>query len=358
MSKITTNDTIGRTFFVVIHEESLKNMLIEPQWENIEQFEKTLISSFSDVLGHDNFYGTICESAQGVKHIHLVETENKPKRFTAVAKKLGNAHTEEMRGTKEQAEDYIEKRGKFEEKGEKILGYFGNRNAIQDNHGKRTDLDIEKQIKDGTLNASNLNRYILDNTSTDTQAKRIENRFTRIMHDLYDRKSRNEIEVIYVEGKTGEGKTRIAYERYPDLFRASVDENNNFPFDNYKGEKTLVLDELRPSILKPNFLLQILDRYPLTLNIKYGNFPACWDRVIITTAFPLSEWYNDETIKGNDDKKAQFLRRINKFYIAKNNEWIDQHYNYDQTTKKATCDLWGHNDKWLKVDESITHLFP
>lgn len=347
MSRITTNETVGRTFFVVIHEESLKNMLIEPQWDNIEQFEKTLISSFSDVLGHDNFYGTICESAQGIKHIHLVETENKPKRFTAVAKKLGNAHTEQMRGTKEQAEDYIEKRGKFEEKGEKILGYFGNKNAIQNNSGKRTDLDIEKQIRDGTLNASNLNRYILDNTTTDTQAKRIENRYARILHDIYDKTKRENIEVIYVEGKTGEGKTYNAIEKYPDYFIASVDEHNNFAFDNYKGEKTLILDELRPGIFKANELLRILDKYPLLLNVKYGNFPACWERIIITTAYPLKEWYNDETVKGNDDKKAQFLRRINKYYIAKNREWIDQHYKYDNTTKKAT---WDANPEWLNCD--------
>ena len=356
MSKITTNDTIARTFFVVINEKSLKNMLITPDWENIEQFENVLISSLSDILGHDNFYGTICKSAKGLYHIHLVETENKATRFSTVAKKLGNSHIEPMRGTKEQAEAYIEKKGAFEEKGEVILGYFGNRDSIQNNSGKRNDLDIEHMIRKGELNATNLTRYILDNSNTDTEAKRIENRYTRIMHDIYDHKERPNIKVIYVEGKTGSGKTRGALERYPDIFQASVDEKNNFAFDNYHGEKCLLLDELRPGVFNVGFLLKLLDKHPFLFNVKYGNFPACYDTVIIATAFPLNKWFADENIEGNDDRQAQFRRRINEYYIAENGKWIDQHYTWNDNEKVATCDAWT-TDKWQQADDTILNVF-
>ena len=57
--------------------------------------------------------------------------------------------------------------------------------------------------------------------------------------------------------------------------------------------------------------MQILDGYPLTLDVKYGHVPAMWETVIIATAMPLSEWYNSKSdIAGQDNRKKQFERII------------------------------------------------
>lgn len=356
MSRITTNDTVGRTFFCVVQQKSLETLRIEQQWDNITDFEKTLIIAFSDVLGHNNFYGTICISAEGLKHIHLVVTFDKPKRFSTVAKLLGNAHIEQQRGTKEQAINYIEKKGKFEEKGEKILGYFGDKNAIQDNHGQRTDLDLEKAIKDGVLNASTLNQYILENAKTETQAKRITSVYTRQMQEIYNKNNaRNKVEVIYVFGKTGSGKTQGAYEKFNDIFRTNVSEKTSFPFNGYCGQKTLLLDELRPGTFKVAELFSILDSHPINLDVKYGQFPACYNTVVITTAFPFEKWFTDETYESNDNHLQQFRRRITKLYKAENGQWIDLNYQWNNDTKKAT---WNDDSQWLNHDttDSIPFL--
>lgn len=346
------NDTIARTFFVVINPKSLDNLLIKQQWDNIPEFIKTLERALCDVLGHSNFYGTICTSKTEHNHIHLVTTEDKPTRFKALAKKLGNAHIEPMRGTKEEAEDYIEKEGNFsqddkpEEEREKILGYFGNKKAIENNQGKRTDLDLDKLILSGELNASNIDEYILNNTHSEQSARQIETRYARVKSVQYGKKNRD-VKVIYVEGESGAGKTYGAYERYKDIFTASMDTDASFKFDGYRGESTVILDELRPGIYNKEYLFKLLDDYPLSLNVKGGRFYACYTTVIICTTFPLAKWYSDENYENNDNNRKQFMRRIDEHYIVdkKTHEWIKQE---PPTTKDG---------EWQAANNEIIQLF-
>lgn len=316
---------VARTFFIVIHEKSLVNMGIEPTWENPSALQKALESAIDDIDG--KHYSAICISADGRYHIHTVVTFEKPKRATSVAKLLGNCHVEEMRGTKEQAAAYINKDGKFEEKGEKIFAKFGSIESIQNNSGKRTDLSAfdAAALTDGF----NINQWILDYTKTEREAQSFERRFYRLLeaHAAAWRK----VSVTYVEGKTGSGKTRVAMETYPNAFKASVSQRTSFPFNGYKGEKVLILDELRPGIFTPAELFQILDGYKLTIDVKYGSIPACWTNVIITTAIPLDDWFNSkDDIQGQDNLRAQFKRRIAAHKIAVNGTWRD----YDEYQKE------------------------
>lgn len=124
----------AKTFFNVIHEQSLINMGIEPTWNDLPKLQSALESAFDEIGG--KHYTAICLSAEGLYHIHDVVTFEKTTRRNTVSKKFGNCHVEEMRGTKEQAENYILKKGKFEEKGEKILATFGDINAIKNNSGR------------------------------------------------------------------------------------------------------------------------------------------------------------------------------------------------------------------------------
>ena len=62
-----------------------------------------------------------CISADGLKHCHAVFEDTKTMRFSAVQKLYPGMHIEPTKGNKDQAENYIQKRGKFEEKGEQVL---------------------------------------------------------------------------------------------------------------------------------------------------------------------------------------------------------------------------------------------
>lgn len=293
-------------------------MGIDPKWEDLPKLQAELETAFNEIGG--SHYTAICLSAEGLYHIHDVVTFGSAKRVKAVSKLFGNCHVEEMRGTKEDAKNYINKVGKFEEKGEKVLAVFGDIETIQNNSGKRTDL---KQFDEIALNDDfNINTYLLDNCNNERDERYLEKRYQRLM--LKNAKPWRTVKVIYVEGKAGSGKTRIAMETYPNAFKADVSEKTNFPFNNYHGEKVLILDELRPGVFSHVELMQILDGYRLNVNVKYGSFPALWETVVITTAMPLKEWYKDKTdIAGQDNRREQFNRRIAEHKIAVNNQWFD-----------------------------------
>lgn len=315
---------VAKTHFIVIHEHSLENMGIEPTWNDLPALEKALEAVFDDIGA--KHYSAVCISAEGRYHLHVVLTFETTKRTTAVAKLLGNCHVEKMRGTKEQAADYINKRGKFEEKGEKVLSVFGDIEAIQNNSGKRTDLALfdAAALADGF----NITRYILDHTTNEREAQNLEKRYYRLLEA--NAPAWRNVEVIYVEGETGSGKTRVAMETYPNAFKASVSSKTNFPFNGYKGEKVLILDELRPGIFNPAELFQTLDGYPQNIDVKFGRIPACWTKVIITTSMPLNDWFNSpEDIQGQDNLRKQFKRRIAAHKIAVNGTWRD----YDEYQK-------------------------
>jgi len=322
---------VGKTFFIVIHEKSLRNMGIVPEWNNLPKLQADLETVFTEVGG--NHYTAICISADGLYHIHDVVTFDTAKRVRSVATSLGNCHVEEMRGTKEQADDYINKRGKFEEKGEKVLAVFGNINAIQNNHGKRTDLITFDNI--AIQDNFDLNAYLLDNCNNERDERYLEKRYHRLLEK--NAPQWRNVKVIYVEGKAGSGKTRVATETYPNAFKADVSEKTNFPFNGYKGEKVLILDELRPGVFTHVELMQILDGYKLNLNVKYGQIPAMWETVLITTAMPLNEWYKEKTdIAGQDNRREQFKRRIAEHKIAVNNQWFDYDTYVDTTNQIDT----------------------
>jgi len=73
-------------------------------------------------------------------HLHLVLEDSNTARFSAIKKAYPTAHIEPTMGSKAQAEDYIQKKGKFAGKGEKTL-YIARRGEIQGRQGQQTDLE-------------------------------------------------------------------------------------------------------------------------------------------------------------------------------------------------------------------------
>lgn len=101
--------------------------------------------------------------------------------------------------------------------------------------------------------------------------------------------SLREVEVEYVFGDAGAGKTKSVYERFAFRDVYSVGSYRN-PFDAYNFEPVLVLDEFRGQI-EFEFLLKLLDRYPLQLPARYADRWAAFERVILLSNLPIEECY-------------------------------------------------------------------
>lgn len=116
-----------------------------------------------------------------------------------------------------------------------------------------------------------------------------------------------EVEVTYLWGPTGVGKTRSVREAVPPekLYAATLSTRD--PFGKYSFEPVLLLDEFRGDFPLAE-LLQLLDRYPVQLDRRYENSWAAWTKVFICSNWPLEDLYRDCPAAD----RAALRRRITK----------------------------------------------
>lgn len=123
-------------------------------------------------------------------------------------------------------------------------------------------------------------------------------------------KKRDKPTVSWLYGPTGSGKTRYAVEHGGDRYWIS---NDCKWFDGYCGQETAILDDIRASSYSFEFLLRLLDRYPVLVQVK-GGF-VVWEpkKIFITApARPEEVFINHETGQ-TWDKIDQLIRRIDEF---------------------------------------------
>lgn len=119
-----------------------------------------------------------------------------------------------------------------------------------------------------------------------------------------------EMEVWYICGKAGSGKTTLAKfmakQLGMDVFIASAGRN---PFDDYKGQPCVILDDARPSDWKFNDFLKLTDNNTASMvGCRYYNkhFYRC-QLLIVTNCEPLSQWY-----KGLQEYEGEALEQLTR----------------------------------------------
>jgi hypothetical protein len=182
---------------------------------------------------------------------------------TAISQKL---HLEKTRGTPQQASDYCKKDGKFEEFGE------------LPRQGERTDWCVAvEQIKSGTP----VEEVVESQPQLLPCIRALDAYKAKTLKPL-----NRDVEVIVIWGDSGSGKSRWAYDNYPDLYSKPPGKW----WDGYTGQETILLDDYYGYIPYTE-LLNVLDRYPYHAEIKGGFVWAQWKRVILTSNRPPEQWY-------------------------------------------------------------------
>lgn len=98
-----------------------------------------------------------------------------------------------------------------------------------------------------------------------------------------------ELREVYVYwGKTGAGKSRLAWEEAS--FDAYPKDPNSKFWDGYRGQQHIVIDEFRGSI-SISHLLRWLDRYPVIVEVKGSSVVFKGTRIWITSNISPEEWY-------------------------------------------------------------------
>lgn len=105
---------------------------------------------------------------------------------------------------------------------------------------------------------------------------------------------RDHVDVFVLYGPTGTGKTFAAHLHWPELFRPIIAPGRIW-WDGYEDEDVILLDEFdghgKDSVPIAH-LLQLLDPYPLKIEVKGSSTWARWTTVIITSNYPPVDWYD------------------------------------------------------------------
>ncbi len=295
----------------------------------------------------------------GTPHMHMVLEDSAKARFSAIQKLFPTIHIEPTRGTKEQAEDYINKRGRFEEKNHTVVVPATYQGEIKANKGSRKDLEI---IND-----------LIENGHTPKEIFSISfgyRKFESMIRKAFLEKKYNEtppireINVIWHVGESGTGKS-YAYlklcEKHGEENVFRLTDYSNGGFDTYEAEKILFMDEFKSNISFTQ-LLTILDRYKAQIHCRYANTYALWNEVHITSVFPPDEVYKKmvEECNRKTDTLQQLLRRITliEYHYIENGQYkslsipTGEYTTYEDLKQKA------HGDENGFVNTSLNELNP
>ncbi|MBD5549181.1 MAG: hypothetical protein HDQ97_17645 [Lachnospiraceae bacterium] len=108
------------------------------------------------------------------------------------------------------------------------------------------------------------------------------------------KKSGKRIKVIWISGEAGTGKTSLARE-YAEKTNQSyfITGSSRDIFQNYSGEHTIIIDELRADMMKYADLLRILDPFgsQVMAPSRYSDKPLVCDLILITSPYDPVEFY-------------------------------------------------------------------
>jgi hypothetical protein len=117
--------------------------------------------------------------------------------------------------------------------------------------------------------------------------------------------------VHFITGAPGVGKTSMVYKNHADeLYSVS---QYRHPFDEYRSEKVLLLDEFAGQI-EFELMLKLLDRYPVSLPARYENKLALYDEVYLLSNLRLEHLY-PEIQRNSPLQWNAFLRRIDNYQL-------------------------------------------
>lgn len=209
-------------------------------------------------------------------------------------KKLGEKfpwHIESTKGTPKQASDYCKKDGDFIEFGE----LCGN-DAAGDNTKDRW-ASIIQMARAGEWNKLSLEypgEYIRN-------LRNLQTVHVAAMNPLETVKK-----CLWLYGEPGTGKSRFAHDLGKDV---SYWKNPNKWWDNYKGDKVVILDDFdKTHEVLGYHLKRWADRYPVLCETKGGSIYPDYDILIVTSNYHPNEIFKDTMLVAALERRFDLLK--------------------------------------------------
>ena len=99
-----------------------------------------------------------------------------------------------------------------------------------------------------------------------------------------------------------------------------ISSSSNDPFQDYKGQNAIILDDLRDKAFEFEDLLKILDNNTASsVRSRFANKVFNGKMIVITTTVPLWYWYSHLRTNSNDTL-LQLYRRISCYVVVTHEE--------------------------------------
>lgn len=290
-------------------------------------------------------YFCMADEQGSMYHTHIFITFTSRVRFSMIKRYFPEAHIEKCRGTVTDNIMYVQKSGKWKldeaKQEKKIEGTFEEYGTPPpDSQGVRNDMSqLYKLVIENYTNAEILainQDYIL-------QIDKIDRVRTTVLTERFKESVRLDLEVVYIFGKTGTGKTRGVLEKngYSNVYRVT---DYLHPFDGYNCQSVIAFDEFRSS-LRLKDMLMYCDIYPIELPSRYANKFACYNKVYIISNWELEKQYSEMQYDDPETWQA-FLRRIHKVIHYKDtNEVIEYPSVQAYLTRTSDFIMIGENEE-------------
>lgn len=265
---------------------------------------KSILAEFAGAV-----YWCMCDEIgeQGTLHTHIYLATRNCVMFDTIHKRFYGAHIEQAKGSHQENRDYIRKEGKWAKDAKhetNLPDTFEEWGELPPERSARESQSeqIMEMVCAGCTNAEILNEI--------PGAYNKLNYIEQARQTLLEEKYRNvwrKLEVTYIWGETGSGKTRSVMDTYgyANVYRVT---DYAHPFDSYKGQDVILFDEFRSS-LPLSAMLIYLDGYPIELPCRYANKTACFTKVYLISNIPLEQQYPNVQVDEPLSWKA-FTRRI------------------------------------------------
>lgn len=342
--------------------DRMKAVFPAPDWVFTGQCEKggktdyehAQVMLMYDGEGHAPECGLIWNKLDKVVHAEPVgRTRKKWKEYERV---YAYVHKEDTRIP-------IDQGGGDFEQGD-CMAWMAKNGEIMKSAGRRTDLaDIKQLALNGVsyeelLDDPKYERYITTATKYERLYRRYQDKY--MCESLYDENGERHMEAALIWGSPGTGKSRYARQFMKGIHGEeaySVNNDGPYKFEEYKGQKGIIMDEFVDADMPLTQVNQLLDTARLELKCRYSNKWAYWDYAVIVSNHNPITYYAD----ADEDTRRSFYRRIGQFVLFHTEKETDEYRYvgvYDMTEwVRGKVEAASYNtvgmDEWLDSHEPV-----
>lgn len=122
------------------------------------------------------------------------------------------------------------------------------------------------------------------------------------------------MDVVFITGKPGAGKTTYAKKMLDKLgYDYCISSSSNDPFQDYLGQRAIILDDLRDTAFELEDILKLLDNNTKSsVKSRFNNKVFNGQMIVITSSVPLAYWYRKYK-SSNIESLDQLYRRIGTY---------------------------------------------